>query len=242
MKDTATPRLRGLARSGEIGGVVLFPADEQLRRPGEADRSAAEGCPARRQPAAADRDRPGGRHRQAPRLDPAAALALHAGPEQQPLGLEAGGPGDRLSAAHLGIGVDLAPVLDVPDSSEDQFMFVRAFGSIACAGHAARPALRTGPDGQGRGRHRQALSRARPRSREHRLRADHDHRLAGASCSGHAAVPGRDRRGSADGDGLLRRLPGARRRQGPGALTPAVVRDTCAAASASPASSSQTTC
>jgi beta-N-acetylhexosaminidase len=128
MEGAVTPALLRAARSGAIGGVVLFPppgtdpaglASEIARLRRAAERG---GVP---QPIVSI-DQEGGIVKRLPELAPGAA------PPEIATGGRAGalreGTATGADLRDLGIDVDLAPVLDVPLSST-QFMAPRAFGS-----------------------------------------------------------------------------------------------------------------
>jgi beta-N-acetylhexosaminidase len=129
MDGAATRDLVGQARSGEIGGVIVFPQPgqptDQLREEIARLQEAAEdgGWP----PLLVATDQEGGEIKRLP----------EGPPDQAPA--ELGAPGDEAAArkagihtgrylARLGINVDLAPVLDVP-SSPSSFVSGRAFGT-----------------------------------------------------------------------------------------------------------------
>ena len=128
MKDEATPALRRLARSGEIGGVTLFPATsnyDALHKQIKALQAAATqgGNP----PLLIAIDQEGGIVKRLAAIPPQLSpYTLAQNDDPSASRLEGRATGFQLR--RLGIGVDLAPVLDVPDSS-GQFMAVRAFGS-----------------------------------------------------------------------------------------------------------------
>lgn len=129
MERQATPELLRQARSGQIGGVVLFPPAEIA-----GERLAAE--LERLQRAAADSggprllvaiDQEGGAVERLPALPPALSpYTLAQNDDRQATTLEARATGFQLR--EIGIDVNLAPVLDVP-ISEDHFMAPRAFGT-----------------------------------------------------------------------------------------------------------------
>ena len=128
MEARATPELLAQARAGEIGGVVLFPPPEI-----EGDRLAAE---IKRLQAAAKAgsnpallvaiDQEGGAVERLPALAPQVGpYTIRVNDDRSSAVLEGRATGFQLR--ELGIDVNLAPVLDVPES-EEQFMAPRAFG------------------------------------------------------------------------------------------------------------------
>lgn len=129
MEGRATAELLDQARSGVIGGVILFPPSDIA-----GDRLAAE---LRRLQAAARQggyppllvaiDQEGGIVERLPALPPQLSpFTLAQNDDRQAALLEGRATGFQLR--EIGIDVNLAPVLDVP-LSEDQFMAPRAFGS-----------------------------------------------------------------------------------------------------------------
>lgn len=129
MEGTATPELLRAARSGAIGGVVVFPppgtdpADLAAEITRLRDATERAGVP----PPIVSIDQEGGIVKRLPEL----------APDLAPPDIAAAG--DRATAARegaatgadlrqVGIDVDLAPVLDVP-ASPTQFMAPRAFGT-----------------------------------------------------------------------------------------------------------------
>jgi beta-N-acetylhexosaminidase len=132
MGDRATPALLAAARRGEIGGVILFPAEG-------ADPATVSEDVSRLQRAAADggnppllvaTDQEGGEVKRfsdaPPDLSPS-----QLGAEDDPAEAVAQGAATGEFLAGVGANVDLAPVLDVP--SEGSFMESRAFSSDASA-------------------------------------------------------------------------------------------------------------
>lgn len=129
MQDTATPRLIGLARRGEIGGVTLFPSSKVKTSELKAQilrlQTAAEsgGNP----PLLVTIDQEGGVVKRLPSLPPQVA-PYTLGQNNLPKGARLEGKATGFQLSQLGIDADLAPVLDVPANPE-QFMVSRAFGS-----------------------------------------------------------------------------------------------------------------
>jgi beta-N-acetylhexosaminidase len=129
MERQATPELLRQARSGEIGGVILFPPPEipgtklaaEIER---LQRAATEGRGPRLLVAI---DQEGGTVERLPALPPALSpYTLAQNDDRQATTLEARATGFQLR--EIGIDVNLAPVMDVP-ISEDHFMTPRAFGT-----------------------------------------------------------------------------------------------------------------
>jgi beta-N-acetylhexosaminidase len=128
MDATATSGLRRSVRRGEIGGVVLFPPagtrPDDLRREIAAlhDAAARAGAPA----PLVMIDQEGGEVKRLTGLPPDRTPSQIAA-RGEGYALDQGrATGDALAA--LGIGVDLAPVLDVP-ATPSAFIASRAFGS-----------------------------------------------------------------------------------------------------------------
>ncbi|MGI8462590.1 MAG: glycoside hydrolase family 3 N-terminal domain-containing protein [Solirubrobacterales bacterium] len=146
MSARATPALLRQARAGEIGGVVLFP-------PEDIDSAALATEVAALQQAASEAggtplivsiDQEGG---EVKRL---AALPPERSPEQlagDPVAAKAEGAATGIALAGAGVNVDLAPVLDVPASS-DSFIAARSFGldaaEVASSGGAFAAGLESG--------------------------------------------------------------------------------------------------
>jgi beta-N-acetylhexosaminidase len=128
MDDKATPALLALARRGEIGGLVLFPETSNYDALAKQIRMVQQAALAGGNPKLLiSIDQEGGIVKRLASIPPQLSpytLAQNNDPSASRLEGKATG----FQLRHLGIGVDLAPVLDVPDS-ENQFMFVRAFGS-----------------------------------------------------------------------------------------------------------------
>jgi beta-N-acetylhexosaminidase len=130
MGDGVTPALLGAARRGEIGGVILFPAEgadpaavsDDVSR---LQRSAAAGG---NPPLLVATDQEGGEVKRfldaPPDLSPS-----QLGAEGDPAEAVAQGTATGEFLAGVGANVDLAPVLDVP--SEGSFMESRAFSGDA---------------------------------------------------------------------------------------------------------------
>ncbi|MGH2985312.1 MAG: glycoside hydrolase family 3 N-terminal domain-containing protein, partial [Solirubrobacterales bacterium] len=128
MEATATDGLRRLVRRGAIGGVILFPPAgtraSELRREIASLREAA-GPPGVPEPLVMI-DQEGGEVKRLPTLPP----------DRSPARIGAGGEAAAFeqgratgaALAAVGVDVDLAPVLDVPMSTE-AFIASRAFGS-----------------------------------------------------------------------------------------------------------------
>ena len=152
------------ARPGRRRRPVL--EHDPARGPAPARPPAAGGRTRRRPAAAPDRDRPGGRRRQAP------ARPADGGAEPDAHGADALAQG-RATGRYLhglGIGVDLAPVLDVPRLAVRVHLLARVLDR-AGDGERERRRLRPGARrGRGRG-DRQALPGARTARAQHRLRA-----------------------------------------------------------------------
>ena len=128
MEGRATPELLRQARTGEIGGVILFPPSDiagerlaaELKR---LQRAAAAGTNPRLLVAI---DQEGGAVERLPALPPQVSpYTLAQNDDRQAAALEGRATGFQLR--ELGIDVNLAPVLDVPVSG-DHFMTPRAFG------------------------------------------------------------------------------------------------------------------
>jgi beta-N-acetylhexosaminidase len=145
MEAKATPGLLRAARDGEIGGVILFP-------PAGTDPTALAREVTRLQEAAAETgtgplvvavDQEGGEVKRLPSLPPDVAPADLAG---DPTGAEAEGLATGEALVGIGVNVDLAPVLDVPQ--QGSFLGTRTFGStseeVAAAGVAFAAGLRAG--------------------------------------------------------------------------------------------------
>lgn len=128
MEDEATPELIRAARDGEISGVIIFPvaiSEPQELRPEirRLQRAARRGG---QPPLLVMVDQEGGGASRFPLHPPQrnpAQLAEFGSPRDSRL--EGQATGNFLTG--LGIGIDLAPVLDVP-SSPDAAMALRAFG------------------------------------------------------------------------------------------------------------------
>ena len=154
MEGDATPALLRQARAGEIGGVVLFP-------PAGQDLDALAAGIERLQAAAGESgaaplviavDQEGGEVKRLPSLPPDVDPPELAGDADA---AEEQGLATGEALAELGINVDLAPVLDVPESS-DAFITSRAFGSssetVSESGSAFARGLESGGV-QGTGKH-----------------------------------------------------------------------------------------
>ena len=130
MGDRATPALLGAARRGEIGGVILFPAEgadpatvsEEVSRLQRA--AVAGGNP----PLLVATDQEGGEVKRFAESPPDLSPA-QLGAEGDPAEAAAQGTATGEFLAGVGANVDLAPVLDVP--SEGSFMESRAFSGDA---------------------------------------------------------------------------------------------------------------
>ena len=128
MEGSATPELRGAARAGEIGGVILFPpagieSQELATELTRVQRAAARGGNPGLLVAI---DQEGGIVKRLPALPPQASPAtLAQGGDTGAARRE--GVATGVALRELGIDVNLAPVLDVPVSGR-QFMAPRAFG------------------------------------------------------------------------------------------------------------------
>ncbi len=130
MEDEATPELRRATRRGEIGGVILFPST------GSRPRALAEQLAGLRSAADAGGqptplvmiDQEGGEVKRLPASPPDRSPPELAAAGAAEARAEGAATGSALKA--LGIDVDLAPVLDVPSSTES-FIASRAFGADA---------------------------------------------------------------------------------------------------------------
>jgi beta-N-acetylhexosaminidase len=143
MEGKATPGLLRAGRDGEIGGVILFPPEgadpaalaREVTRLQEAAAEAGNG------PLVVAVDQEGGEVKRLPGLPPDVAPADLAG---DPAGAEAEGVATGEALAGIGVNVDLAPVLDVPQ--QGSFLGTRTFGStpeeVAAAGVAFADGLR----------------------------------------------------------------------------------------------------
>ena len=125
--ETATKGLERQARRGQIGGVVLFPVDgaqpdQVLRQVEKLQRAAREGDNPPLLVAVDQEGLPVKRFPDGPPGVPPPALANLGGVEAARL--EGRATGTFLKTA--GVNVDLAPVLDVPDSTTS-FIFNRAY-------------------------------------------------------------------------------------------------------------------
>ena len=126
--ETATDGLERQARRGEIGGVVLFPAEpEQVgRQVDRLQRAAIEGG---NPPLLVAVDQEGAEVRRFPDEPPGIPpRSLKNVGGAAAARVEGRATGVFLKKA--GVNVDLAPVLDVPES-EDSFIFLRAYGQDA---------------------------------------------------------------------------------------------------------------
>lgn len=129
MGGTATGELLAGARAGEIGGVVLFPppeiAGDRLRA--QISRIQAAAAAGGNPPLLIAIDQEGGVIERLPALAPQLSpYTIAQNDDRADAVLEGRAAGFQLR--DLGINVNLAPVLDVPASTE-QFMTPRAFGS-----------------------------------------------------------------------------------------------------------------
>ncbi len=129
MEGRATAELLRQARSGEIGGVVLFPPSEIAgnRLAAELERLQAAAAAGGNPRLLLAIDQEGGIVERLPALPPQLSpYTIAQNDDRQAAVLEGSATGFQLR--ELGIDVNLAPVLDVP-SSDVQFMAPRAFGS-----------------------------------------------------------------------------------------------------------------
>ena len=129
MEGRATPELVHQARSGEIGGVVLFPPPEIRgdRLAAELERLQAAALSGGNPALLVAIDQEGGVVERLPSLPPQLSpLGMGQNDDRRATELEGSATGFQLR--ELGVNVNLAPVLDVPLSG-DQFMAARAFGS-----------------------------------------------------------------------------------------------------------------
>lgn len=128
MEGEATPELVRAARRGDIGGVIVFPADDVDAEDVAAALEELQGAAVAggNPPLLVMTDQEGGgasRFPEAPPRRAPAQLADLAAPRDSRLEGQAAGN----FLAELGIGINLAPVLDVP-ASEASAMSLRAFG------------------------------------------------------------------------------------------------------------------
>ena len=129
MELRATDELRRQARSGEIGGVVLFPPEDARGERLAAEIAALQEEAARggNPPLLVAIDQEGGIVERLPALAPQLSpYTLAQNDDPRSARLEGRAAGFQLH--ELGVNVDLAPVLDVPESAE-HWMTPRAFGS-----------------------------------------------------------------------------------------------------------------
>lgn len=129
MEGRATPELRRQARSGTIGGVVLFPPPEirgeRLEDELESLQRAAERGD--NPPLLVAIDQEGGAVERLPALPPQLSpFTMAENDDRRAVVLEGRATGFQLR--ELGINVNLAPVLDVPEDA-DHFLVPRAFGT-----------------------------------------------------------------------------------------------------------------
>jgi beta-N-acetylhexosaminidase len=141
MESEATPELVRQARRGEIGGLILFPPEGQepdsLRAPvARVQRAAAQGGHG---PLVVAIDQEGGIVERLA-LPPDEAPPELAGDSQA---AEAEGVATGEALARIGVNVDLAPVLDVPESP-DSFIAERAFGGDPAEVASTATAFATG--------------------------------------------------------------------------------------------------
>jgi beta-N-acetylhexosaminidase len=127
MTGSATPELVALARRGAIGGVILFPppdgSPEELSREVERlQRAAREG---ENPPLLVAIDQEGGEVKRLP--GPPDLSPAQLGADADEAAARTQGSDTAAYLARLGISVDLAPVLDVPEPGS--FVAARAFGT-----------------------------------------------------------------------------------------------------------------
>jgi len=139
MEARATRELLAQARSGEIGGVILFPPPdvEGDRLASEIGRLQAAAHEGGNPPLLVAIDQEGGIVERLPALAPQLSPSALA-EQNRPASARLEGSATAFQLRELGVNVNLAPVMDVP-SSEAQFMTPRAFGDSP--GKVARLAL-----------------------------------------------------------------------------------------------------
>jgi beta-N-acetylhexosaminidase len=128
MESEADPKLLRQARRGEIGGVILFPppGSDQAALADLIERLQEAAARASEHPLVVAIDQEGGEVKRLPEAPPALAPSEIAAADAS-TAAEAGSATGR-ELASLGVNVDLAPVLDVPQRA-DSFLVERAFGS-----------------------------------------------------------------------------------------------------------------
>lgn len=131
MDGVATPELARQARRGEIGGVIAFPPPGQPtgELKDEVAKLQREARSGDHPPLLVAIDQEGGEVKRLPAGPPDRAPSELAAPGDEPVARREGRRTGRF-LAELGIGVDLAPVLDVP-ASPSSFISSRAFGADA---------------------------------------------------------------------------------------------------------------
>ena len=148
MQSSATSALLREVREGRVGGVIIFPAegaaDSEVRAAIAQVRAAARagGVP----PPLVATDQEGGIVKRFPQGPPFTS-APQLGANGDPAAAASAGADTGRFLRELGIDVDLAPVLDVPESSRD-FIASRAFGqdpdTVTTIGGAFARGLRSG--------------------------------------------------------------------------------------------------
>ena len=196
-------RLLARVRAGEVGGVILFGRNTTTHRPGRADgRRAPGGGAGRREPAAPDRDRPGGRPRQAaPR--PARALARGRWARRPRLAPRALRPEPTCAGSG---STSTWPPCSTRRTGPRAGSARRAFSRNPKVNASLGPGVRRRAPVRARGGDRQAFPRARHRAGDDgHLRRRARHLEAGARGAARS-LPGRDRRRRRPRDGEQRRL------------------------------------
>ena len=213
MEDEATDQLREAVRTGQIGGVILFPSEgADPAALGEQVATLRARRRAGRDAGAAGRDRPGGRRGQALPHPPARSLAGRDRARGRRRRRPPRAPRPAARCASSGSTSTWRRCSTFP-AVEGAFIASRAYAERSRSGRRARRRVRDRAPGRGRRRDREALPGPRARDREHRPGPEHDRRLARRARPGAGAVRAAIERRVRAGDGLQRHLPGPRPRR-----------------------------